>query len=220
MKKEELEAVAERAARRQQMVNEIEINVFLREQRNRAMVEETENEPGQENVDESSEDSQVQNQSQDREDLEYEYVTSHDELAYKVNEGKTTPRLVSYEVESEVESERAISPLYEECYEEVVLDEWPPEVKEEVVEEEVEEEEVVQDDAQQTPPRTVIFEETIRNTPVQERVGLKNSEKREAQRTKPAKERLGTKPSDFRPAHDGLGKQVPRTNVSHKDTER
>ena len=47
LKKEELEAEAKRAARRQQMVNEIEINVFLREQRNRAMVEETENEPRQ-----------------------------------------------------------------------------------------------------------------------------------------------------------------------------
>ena len=64
---------------------------------------------------------------------------------------------------------------------------------------------MVQDDAQQTPPRKFIFEETLRNTPVQERVGLKNSDKREAQRTKPAKERLGTKPSNFHQAHDGLG---------------
>lgn len=68
---------------------------------------------------------------------------------------------------------------------------------------------MVQDDAQQTPPRTVIFEETVRNTLVQERVCLKNSEKREAQRTKPAKERLGTKPSDFCPARDCLGDAGP-----------
>ena len=145
MRKEELEIEAKRAAKRQRMVSEVEIGDFLREQRNRAMVEETGNDPGQENVDGRSEDSQIQNQSQERKDLEYEYVTSHDDLAHRVNEHNTTPKLVSYEIgaESEVDSEqeRAISPLYAEYYEEEVLDEWPPkakgsedgEIKEEVV---------------------------------------------------------------------------------------
>jgi hypothetical protein len=107
MRKEELEIEAKRAAKRQRMASEVEIGDFLWEQRNRALVEETENGPGQENVDERSEDSQIRNQSQDRKDLEYEYVTSHDDLAHKVNERKTTPRLVSYEIgaESEVKSE-------------------------------------------------------------------------------------------------------------------
>ena len=118
LRKEELEAEAERAARCQQMVNEIEINVFLREQRNRTMEKETENKLGQENVDDGPEGSQ--NQIQNQEDIEYKYVTCHDELAYKVNEGKTTQRLVSYEEEREVEQERAISPLNEKDYEEVV----------------------------------------------------------------------------------------------------
>ena len=101
--------------------------------------------------------------------MEYEYVTCQDELAYKVNEGNTTPSLTDYVVVSEAESGGGISPLHEELYveEEVVLDEWAV-VKEEMdVEEEieVEEEELIQ----QTPPRTVVLEETIRNTPVQER---------------------------------------------------
>ena len=137
--------------------------------------------------------------------MEYEYVTCQDELAYKVNEGNTTPSLTDYVVVSEAESGGGISPLHEELYEEeeVVLDEWAV-VKEEMdVEEEieVEEEELIQ----QTPPRTVVLEETIRNTPVQERVGLKRSEVRKNQRTKPAKEGLGTKPSNFRQAHDSPG---------------
>ena len=131
--------------------------------------------------------------------MEYEYVTCQDELAYKVNEGNTTPSLTDYVVVSEAESGGGISPLHEELYEEeeVVLDEWAV-VKEEM---DVEEEELIQ----QTPPRTVVLEETIRNTPVQERVGLKRSEVRKNQRTKPAKEGLGTKPSNFHQAHDGLG---------------
>ena len=128
------------------------------------MVEETENDPGQENVEERSEDSQIQNQSQEREDLEYEYVTSHDDLAHKVNERKTTLRLVSYEIgaESEVESEqeRAISPLYEEYYEEEVIDEWPPKVKgaeDGKIKEEVEEEKVVQVGARQVDAQQKTF---------------------------------------------------------------
>jgi hypothetical protein len=51
--------------------------------------------------------------------------------------------------------------------------------------------EVAQDDANQTPPRRVVLEETIRNTPPQERLGLRRSEIRENQRTKPPKERIG-----------------------------
>ena len=121
---------------------------------------------------------------------------------YKVNKGNVVPKLVSYKVESEEEvdeSNRAISPLYEDSerppsalYEEVVIDEWPP-IKEEV------DQESDQENVQQTPPRRVVFEETVRTTPFKQRVGLKNSEKRVAQKTKSAKERLGTKPSNFRP---------------------
>ena len=107
MKKEERDAEAERAAERQNMINKININDFLREQRNQARMVETGNEPSQDNIDDGPEGSQSQNHS----DIEYEYVTCHDNLAYKVNEGKIIPRLVSYEIESEVESEQAISPL-------------------------------------------------------------------------------------------------------------
>ena len=69
-----------------------------------------------------------------------------------------------------------------------------------------------QEDVQQTPPRRVVFKETVRNTPVKQRVGPTNSEKRKAQRTKSAKNRLGTKPSDFRPRSldvERLEQQVP-----------
>jgi hypothetical protein len=51
--------------------------------------------------------------------------------------------------------------------------------------------EVAQNDANHTPPRQVVLEETIRNTPPQERLGLRRSEIRENQRTKPPKERIG-----------------------------
>ena len=40
----------------------------------------------------------------------------------------------------------------------------------------------------------VVFEETMRSTPIKQRVGQTLAERREAQRTKPAKERLGTRP--------------------------
>ena len=175
------------------MINEIDIDDFLREQKNQTKMAVAEDKHSQQNAHEDQEGNP--NQSE----IEYKYVTCHDNLRDKVNEGKVTPRLVSYEVESEVDSDRAISPLYEDLYEEVVIDAWPPFIKEEVDQENV----------QQTPPRTVVFEETIRNTPVKQRVGLKNSEKREAQKTKPAKDRLGTKPSDFKPKNQEPENTVP-----------
>ena len=50
---------------------------------------------------------------------------------------------------------------------------------------------MAQNDANHTPPRQVVLEETIRNTPPQERLGLRRSEILENQRTKPPKERIG-----------------------------
>ena len=41
---------------------------------------------------------------------------------------------------------------------------------------------------------------------------MRNSEKREAQKTKPAKERLGTKPSDFRPRNQEPENNAPIQN--------
>ena len=150
-----------RAAERQNIINEIDIDDFLREQKNQTRMAEAKDEYSQQNAREDQEG------NPDQSKIEYEYVTCHDNLRDKVNEGKVTPRLVSYEVESEADSDRAISPVYEDLYEEVVIDAWPPFIKEEVD----------QDNVQQTPPRTVVFEETVRNTPVKQRVGLKNSEK-------------------------------------------
>ena len=89
--------------------------------------------------------------------------------------------------------------MYDENYE--VLDAWPGKVKEEVIKNEHEDGIIVQ----QTPPRTIIFEEEVRNTSVKERVGLTQSANRAAQRTLQAKERLGTKPSDFRQSGTSQG---------------
>ena len=89
------------------MLNEIDINDFLREQRNMSRLAEPTNKPNQvssqENVGENQEES----------DVELEYITIHDNLLYKVNKGKVIPKLVSYEVGSkdgEKEEDGAISP--------------------------------------------------------------------------------------------------------------
>ena len=197
------------------MLNEIDINDFLRIQRNQSRTNETTNQMNRDSSHDNGHKEQEGNPN--KSDVEFEYVTSHDNLLYKVNEGKVIPKLVGYKIESEEEedSDRAISPLYEDSdrpsssfYEEVVIDEWP-QVKEEV------NQESVQENDQQTPPRSFVFEETVRTTPVKERVGLKNSEKREAQKTKSAKDRLGTKLSDFTSRN-----QEPDNHVSIHDRLR
>ena len=121
--------------------------------------------------------------------VEYEYVTCHDDFKYKMKNGTVIPKLVLYESSDEQETARAPSPLYEV----EVINETADDLAMEIKEEEG------QDDVQQTPPRRVIFEETLRSTPVRQRLGPTKSEIREAQRTKPAKGRLGSKLSQSTP---------------------
>ena len=141
------------------------------------------------------------------------------------------------------ESDRAISPLYENkdqdsnseskyCEEEeVILDQWPP-IKKEAESEDgqdavkntpprtvvFEETDDAQKSDQHTPPREVVYEETVRTTPIKERVGPKNSDKtRAAQRTKSVKERLGTRQSDRFGRRHVLDRIQPVSDADHSD---
>ena len=144
----------ERETTRRRRLNEIDINDFLRHHRLQAR--QTHQESRQENG---------------REDAEIEYVTIHDDFLNKVKKGYVIPKIVNHKAEGEEraeESDRAISPLYEYkenndrdsnseskyCEEEeVVLNQWPT-IKKEVKSEDD------QEAVENTPPRTVVFEET------------------------------------------------------------
>ena len=97
----------------------------------------------------------------------------------------------------------------------------------EAVKQEAMEDEAVQPDGKQpdeggqeavdrTPPRRVILEETIRNTPPQDRLGwaeMKQSDIIENQKTKPPKERIGyvkEEPSGSRQTHPRAAKKTPK----------
>ena len=64
----------------------------------------------------------------------------------------------------------------------------------------------------------MVYEETVRTTPVKERVGPKNSDKiRAAQKTKSVKERLGTRQSDRFGRRHVLDRIQPVSDADHSD---
>ena len=81
MMKEKLQDENEKALKRQEQENEAEISDFLRAARNKSSHEE-ENATGQENADDTEE-----------EEVELEYVQSHDEYQGNIKERENSPNL-------------------------------------------------------------------------------------------------------------------------------
>ena len=84
--KEKLEDEAEKALKRREQANEVEITDFLREQRNRASSMEG-NATGQGNAEDTEE-----------EEIELEYVQIHKDYSRKINGRETSPNPTDYEV--------------------------------------------------------------------------------------------------------------------------
>ena len=149
--------------------------------------------------------------SQAQTDAEYEYVTVHEEYKLQVSGGTTVqpPKLTNQDTSNENVSDPAPSPLYrseneDEVSQEAVNGTPPRKVILETPDDE-EEEELTQRDNQTgvrgvvrgvvhdivrgvvriSPPRTVILEESLRNTPVKQRLGMINRNQDDAQRTPP-----------------------------------
>ena len=185
--------------RRERANLEIDVTNFLKDQRYRVH-------PRTQDSHEEAAETGDQSNQENPSDVEFEYVTCHENFKNKKNNDTETPKLVNYSDDHEYD--QGPSPLYveqEEVIYETVAD-WSIEIKKESEQEDVQEtpprrvvlEETEgntpgsgQEDVHRTPPRRVVFEETIRSTPVKQRVGPTKSEIREAQRTKSAKERLG-----------------------------
>ena len=119
-----------------------------------------------------------------------------DEEIANENYGEISPLYKEENRESEIE----IDYLYV-MREGIILDQYPEVKKEPASGEEIAGDDEVELDqwpssGEHTPPRSFIFEENVRNTPVKQRVGPTNDEiKREKQKTMSAKDRLGSRNS-------------------------
>jgi hypothetical protein len=135
---------------------------------------------------------------------------------------EASPELVNreYGAESEDESSDAegrISPLTNDYYSRELVGAVKREATEDeaVQSDEIQPNEGGQEDVEQTPPRSVILEEVIRDTPPKDRLGwaeMKQSEILENQQTKPARERTGyvkEEPSGPRRNHPRAAKKIP-----------
>ena len=136
---------------------------------------------------------------------------------------EASPELVNreYGAESEDESSDAegrISPLTNDYYSRELVGAVKRKATEDeaVQSDEIQPNEGGQEDVEQTPPRSVILEEVIRDTPPKDRLGwaeMKQSEILKNQKTKPARERTGyikEEPSGPRRNHPRAAKNNPK----------